>query len=106
VFVEPPDLFWLQLPLLLAGGAMYALGTLGLFRFPNALARLHALTKVDNLGLGLIVLGLLPGASSPSAAAKMLLIWIVALQASAIAAHLVAASVTGIASPPDDDAPR
>ena len=26
----------------------------------NLLTRLHALTKVDNLGLGLVVLGLLP----------------------------------------------
>lgn len=102
---EQPGVFWLQLPLLLAGCAMYALGTLGLFRFPNALVRLHALTKVDNLGLGLIVLGLLPGVSSWSAVAKLLLIWVVALQASAIAAHLVAASVTGIPSPPADDAP-
>ena len=32
----------------------------GVLRFPDQLTRLHALTKVDNLGLGLIVLGLLP----------------------------------------------
>jgi len=31
-----------------------------LLRFPDSLTRLHALTKVDNLGLGLVVLGLLP----------------------------------------------
>ena len=37
-------------------------GTVGLLRFPDALTRLHALTKADNLGLGLIVLGLLPRA--------------------------------------------
>ncbi|MGB9018202.1 MAG: monovalent cation/H(+) antiporter subunit G [Pseudolabrys sp.] len=34
--------------------------TIGLLRFPDTLTRLHALTKVDNLGLGLIVFGLLP----------------------------------------------
>ena len=32
----------------------------GLLRFPDTLTRLHALTKADNLGLGLVVLGLLP----------------------------------------------
>ena len=31
-------------------------GTVGLLRFPDTLTRLHALTKVDNLGLGFIVL--------------------------------------------------
>ncbi len=33
---------------------------MGLLRFPDTLTRLHALSKADNLGLGLIVLGLLP----------------------------------------------
>ena len=39
-------------------------GTVGLLRFPDSLSRLHALTKADNLGLGLIVLGLLPRAET------------------------------------------
>ena len=38
-------------------------GTVGLLRFPDTMTRLHALTKVDNLGLGLIVLALLPRTS-------------------------------------------
>ena len=33
-------------------------GTVGLLRFPDPLSRLHALTKADNLGLGLIVLAI------------------------------------------------
>ena len=82
-----------QAVLLLAGCFFYAIGTLGLFRFPDTLTRIHALTKVDNLGLGLIVLALLPFASHLAAAGKLLLIWLLALAASATAAHLVALAV-------------
>ena len=32
-------------------------GSLGLLRFPDIYSRLHALTKADNLGLGLVVAG-------------------------------------------------
>jgi multicomponent Na+:H+ antiporter subunit G len=35
-------------------------GAVALIRFPDALIRLHAQTKAESLGLGLIVLGLLP----------------------------------------------
>lgn len=80
----------IQLPLLAAGCLFYLVGTLGLFRFPDTLTRVHALTKVDNLGLGLIVIALLPLADSLAVALKMVLIWLVALAASATAAHLVA----------------
>ena len=45
-----------------AGAFFFLAGTVGLLRFPDSLTRLHALTKVDNLGLGLVVLGLLPQA--------------------------------------------
>ena len=45
-----------------AGGFFFLAGTVGLLRFPDSLTRLHALTKADNLGLGLVVLGLLPRA--------------------------------------------
>ena len=42
------------------GACFFLAGTVGLLRFPDPLSRLHALTKADNLGLGLVVLGLLP----------------------------------------------
>ena len=41
-----------------AGAFFFIAGTVGLLRFPDTLTRLHALTKADNLGLGLVVLGL------------------------------------------------
>ena len=51
-------------------------GTVGLLRFPDALTRLHALTKADNLGLGLVVIGLLPRAASVLVALKLIGIWL------------------------------
>jgi multicomponent Na+:H+ antiporter subunit G len=79
-----------QAALLLAGVLFFLVGTLGLLRFPDVYTRVHALTKADNLGLGLIVFGLLPSAGSAAAAVKLLLIWGLALVASATAGYLVA----------------
>ncbi len=76
--------------LLLAGAAFFLAGTLGLLRFPDVYTRLHALTKADNVGLGLIVLGLALQAESWTAIGKMTLIWLLVLIASATGAHLVA----------------
>jgi multicomponent Na+:H+ antiporter subunit G len=76
-----------------AGVAFYLAGTVGLVRFPDALSRLHALTKADNLGLGLVVLGLLPRAASPLAALKLLAIWALVQLAGATTAQLIGRAV-------------
>jgi multicomponent Na+:H+ antiporter subunit G len=81
---------WLQAVLLLSGLGFFFVGTLGLLRFPDVYTRLHALTKADNLGLGLIVFGLLPAAGSLAGGLKLLMVWILALLASATAGYLVA----------------
>nr|WP_242634409.1 monovalent cation/H(+) antiporter subunit G [Marinobacter salicampi] len=83
----------LQVLLLATGCGFFAVGTLGLFRLPDAVTRLHALTKADNLGLGLIVLGLLPSMPGVAAGLKMILIWLVVLATSATSAHLIARAV-------------
>lgn len=80
----------LQGILLLAGVGFFLVGTLGILRFPDVYTRIHALTKADNLGLGLIVFGLLLGAESVPVALKLLLIWGLVLIASATAGYLVA----------------
>ena len=76
-----------------AGVAFFIAGLIGLLRFPDTLTRLHALTKADNLGLGLIVLGLLPQAASPFDGLKMLAIWLFALLAGATVGQLMARAV-------------
>ncbi len=72
------------------GVFFYLAGTVGLLRFPDTLTRLHALTKADNLGLGLIVLGLLPHVGGAANAAKLLVIWLLVMLSSADAGQLVA----------------
>lgn len=58
-----------------AGSVFFMAGTLGLLRFPDPLSRLHALTKADNVGLGLVVLGLLPLANGVLGALKLVVVW-------------------------------
>jgi len=76
--------------LLIAGAVFFLAGTLGLLRFPDVYTRLHALTKADNVGLGLMVVGLAVQAESWTAAGKLLLIWLLVLLAGSSVAHLVA----------------
>jgi len=73
-----------------AGLAFYLAGTLGLLRFPDTFSRLHALTKADNLGLGLMALGLAFQTDSWAGVAKLALIWVLALLAAGTVAQLVA----------------
>lgn len=81
---------WVQTAFLVAGAFFYVVGTLGVLRFPDVFTRVHALTKADNIGLGLLVVGLLPSAGSLSEAIKLLLIWLVVLAGSATSGQLVA----------------
>jgi len=76
-----------------AGAFFFLAGTVGLLRFPDSLTRLHALTKADNLGLGLIVLGLAPRADSLLGALKMLAVWLLAQLAGATVTQLIAQRV-------------
>ncbi len=73
-----------------AGAALFLAGTTGLLRFPDAYTRLHALTKADNLGLGLVVLGLLPQVGSVAGGLKLLCIWALVLLSGATASQLIA----------------
>ncbi len=76
-----------------AGVFFFLAGTVALLRFPDSLSRLHALTKVDNLGLGLVVLGLLPRAATPLAALKLVVLWGIVQLSSASVAQLIGAAL-------------
>lgn len=71
-----------------AGVFFFVAGTVGLLRFPDTLTRLHALTKADNLGIGLIVLGLLPRSVDALVALKLVLVWALILLASSTVSQL------------------
>lgn len=78
--------------LLLAGAFFFLAGTVGMLRFPDFYSRLHALTKADNVGLGLTVLGLAMRAESLAAAGRLFLVSALVLLAGATASHLIARS--------------
>jgi multicomponent Na+:H+ antiporter subunit G len=79
--------------LVAAGVVFFLAGTVGLLRFPDSLTRLHALTKADNLGLGLIVLGLLPQVDSVLSGLKLLAVWLLTQVAGATVTQLIARAV-------------
>ncbi|MFN3750303.1 MAG: monovalent cation/H(+) antiporter subunit G [Thiobacillus sp.] len=81
---------WLGNALLVAGAAFFFAGTVGLLRFPDVYTRLHALAKADNLGLGLVVVGLMLHAPGWATGIKLVLIWLLALAASATVGFLIA----------------
>lgn len=86
--MTPSD--YLSAALLIIGGLFFLAGTLGLLRFPDVFTRLHALTKADNVGLGLMVAGLAVQAESWAVAGKLLLIWLLVLLAGASVSYLIA----------------
>lgn len=73
-----------------AGLVFFVGGTVGLLRFPDVHSRLHALTKADNLGLGLVTLGLLFQIDNVWLALKLVLVWLLAIFAAATVSQLIA----------------
>ncbi len=75
--------------LLTAALFFFVSGTVGLLRFPDLYSRLHALTKADNVGLGLTLLALMLQAESWSEVFKLGLLWVMVLAASATVCFLI-----------------
>lgn len=76
---------------LVAGGLFFFFaGTVGVLRLPDTLSRLHAVTKADNVGLGLLTFGLMLQAVDLIGALKLLLIWLLVLAASSAGGQLIA----------------
>jgi multicomponent Na+:H+ antiporter subunit G len=76
--------------LVLAGAFFFLAGTVGILRFPDVYSRLHALTKADNLGLGLLVVALSLRAEAWHERALLVVVWLLALAAAAAVCHLLA----------------
>jgi multicomponent Na+:H+ antiporter subunit G len=76
-----------------AGVFFYLAGAVALLRFPDSLSRLHALTKADNLGLGLVVIGLLPRAESLFGGLKLVILWGLVQLSSATVAQMIGSAL-------------
>lgn len=87
--------------LLFVGVFFYAAGSLGLLRLPDTASRLHALTKADNVGLGLIALAAALHWGSVAIAAKIAAVWLFAIMAAGTTAQLMAQSARS-----DEDATK
>ncbi|TMP28271.1 Na+/H+ antiporter subunit G [Pseudoalteromonas rubra] len=81
---------WYSVVMVTLGVFFFIAGGVGLWRFPDELSRLHALTKADNLGLGFVVLGVLPQVVEVADAIQLLLIWVAVMLAGAVSCYLLA----------------
>lgn len=86
--MSPTELIGLLL--IIAAIPFYWGGSLGLLRFPDVYTRLHALTKADNLGLGLVAAGSMFLADDWMVVIKLLFIWLLVLTASTVSCFLIA----------------
>jgi multicomponent Na+:H+ antiporter subunit G len=82
-----------------AGAFFFLAGTIGLLRFPDTLSRLHALTKADSVGLGLVVLGLLPRATGVLDGLKLVCVWLLVMLSGATVSQLIARAARREAGP-------
>ena len=85
-----PLLDMLALVLAVAGTFFFCAGAIGLVRLPDVYSRLHALSKADNLGLGLIVVATMLRADSWLVVVKLGLIGALILLASSCLSVLIA----------------
>ncbi|BCV25348.1 monovalent cation/H(+) antiporter subunit G [Gelria sp. Kuro-4] len=86
--------------LLLLGGLFFSFtATLGLLRLPDVYNRLHATTKCDTLGAGLILLALILSGRPPEQAVKLVVILIFLWLANPTAAHILARAAWAAGTP-------
>lgn len=76
--------------LTIAGACLVLVGAVGIVRFPDLFARLHAAGVTDTLGVGLVLIGLSLRAGFSTATARMLLILVLVWLTSATACHALA----------------
>ncbi|MFT3968796.1 MAG: monovalent cation/H(+) antiporter subunit G [Micropruina sp.] len=84
------EIFDLIGALFLVGGAFFCLGgALGLARFPDVLARMHAATKPQVFGLLLVLLGVAFSIREPKVWMILLVVILLQVLTAPVAAHLI-----------------
>ena len=81
---------YIAMALIATGLIFFMAGSIGLLRLPDLYSRLHALTKADNVGLGMMVLGIIFISGDLLITLKLILVWLLVLASSAASAHLIA----------------
>jgi multicomponent Na+:H+ antiporter subunit G len=81
---------YIAMALIATGLIFFMAGSIGLLRLPDLYSRLHALTKADNVGLGMMVLGIIFISGDLLTTLKLILVWLLVLASSAASAHLIA----------------
>ena len=76
-----------------AGVFFIAAGTIGLLRFPDVLSRMHATTKCDTLGAGLILIGLMMFPGTFYFKGKLLLVIVFLWITNTTGAHYMARAI-------------
>jgi len=76
--------------LMFSGVFFFLAGSIALIRFPDVYTRLHATTKLDTLGLGLILAGLIVYDGFSLASVKLLFVIFFMFLTSPTAAHAIA----------------
>ncbi|SCY49782.1 monovalent cation/H(+) antiporter subunit G [Alkaliphilus peptidifermentans] len=74
----------------MGGAFFFFVGTLGLIRMPDVFCRMHATTKCDTLGAGLILIGLMLYRGFDILSLKLLLIIMFIWITNPTAAHIIA----------------
>ena len=74
---------------LLTGSGLSLLAAVGLHRFPDVFARMHAATKPATLGMLLVLGAVASQAESPGVAAKLMLVGVLQFITAPVAAHMV-----------------
>ena len=76
------------------GTFFFVAGSVGLIRLPDVYSRLHALSKADNTGVGLLALATMLRADSWEVAFKAGLVWVLIVIASACLCNLLVRTVS------------
>ena len=83
---------WISAGLLFGGAIFCLIGTLGLFRMPSFITRVHAASLIDSLGSILILTGLMLQAGFSVVTIKLVLILIFLLLTGPTAIHALAST--------------
>ncbi len=75
---------------MISGSLFCLIAALGVFRFPDTLIRMHAVTKAGTLGAGLMVLAHAVFFQSPGIFLRAVFIILLLLFTAPVAAHLIA----------------